>query len=670
MPKFKMFIPAIWVMAPILWGLSVLILLLLPISDACARSKTGIGDEKRVESIHSLKSPLPNAQLRVHRMSDVRMTMTNWGLIGSQTRDLNESVYGCFNPHPEEEWPAPSFEYPPGSGIEYLFQGAIWIGAKIDDTVYTSVGCDGWFWIYELWPDGPEPQGYINERSIIPTAQCYSPDAISDHDIIAVYTDTSADIPLSPSQQDPWDNRKHHPLDVRVTQKSYSWDTEGYDKFIIAEYTIENIGAQLLSEVRIGFYMDADIMHIDENPYGAFGAWDDITGFLENYEVSPGDTREVNIVWAADNDGHGIGGEVTWTEFSPRSVLGMKILYTSNPDLQISYNWWVSHWAGYPKDWGPWKLESQEEWAEWNTCYPEFPNTFPDNVLGTPGGDCSKYFLMSNQEIDYDQIFTCTWPDDHPEQGWLPPSPECEDIGNGYDTRFLFSFGQFDQIAPGDSLTFAVAYVIGESLHVDPLNLYHDPNMTNPDAYYANLYFADLVNNALMAESLYHDLLVNDPPGIPNIPSGPAEGEPGIEYDFSSATTDPEEDDILYLFDWGDGTDSDWLGPYNSGETCTVSHAWMNSGTSYVKVKAKDTYDHGSDWSDSLSIAIYIQGDADGDGLVGPADVLHIIKYLYKGGPAPDPLKAGDANCDGNIDLGDALHLINYLYKGGPAPCE
>jgi len=64
----------------------------------------------------------------------------------------------------------------------------------------------------------------------------------------------------------------------------------------------------------------------------------------------------------------------------------------------------------------------------------------------------------------------------------------------------------------------------------------------------------------------------------------------------------------------------------------------------------------------------YTRGDANGDGVIDLGDVLHIVSYLYKGGPAPDPLEAGDCNCDSIIDLGDLLYLVAYLYKGGPAP--
>jgi hypothetical protein len=483
--------------------LIIFVLISLAFSDAFARSKE-VGEKKgRIESIGST-AVFPFAQQRVHRMAQVNACMTNWAVVGSQMRDpyMPESEGGCFMSDPNEEIPAPSFEFPAGSGLEYLFQGAIWIGAIVNDTIYTSVGCDGWQWIYELWPDA-FPQGVIVEKSTKTTVSCYSPDAISHQDIIAVYTDTSADIPLSPQSQDPWDNRKHFPLDVRITQKSYSWNIPGFDKFIIAEYTIENIGSYMLSQVYIGFYVDADIMHMDEGPYGQYGCQDDITGFLHLYE---GDT--VNIAWAADNDGHGDqdGGAGTpyFTDKSPRSVIGMKVLDTPNPDLQLSYNWWISNTAGLPRDWGPWLAENQTIWEEMNPY--GSGNLFPDYVLGTPGGDVSKYFIMSNGEFDYDQIYSCVWPDRHPEEGWLPVNQTvCGDLADGWDTRFLLSFGPFDQITPGDSLIFAVAFVIGEALHVDPLNFAQNFNPTNPDEFYANLDFSSLAQNALVAQELYED---------------------------------------------------------------------------------------------------------------------------------------------------------------------
>ena len=70
----------------------------------------------------------------------------------------------------------------------------------------------------------------------------------------------------------------------------------------------------------------------------------------------------------------------------------------------------------------------------------------------------------------------------------------------------------------------------------------------------------------------------------------------------------------------------------------------------------------------SLENPSHITGDVNADGLIDLGDLLYLISYLYKGGPAPDPLEAGDVDDNGMVDLGDVLYLISYLYKGGPAP--
>jgi hypothetical protein len=470
--------------------------------DAAMLKSTGSGGREKTVAKHS--GGWPNAQQRVHRVCKANMCVTNWGFLGSQMRDIQESKGGCFNPDPDHEHKAPSFEFPAGSGLEYLFQGSLWIGAMVNDTPYVSVGCDGWQWIYELWPDSGEVGG-IKEKSTDSSRSCYSQDATSRQDIIAVYTDTSADIPLSPQTHDPFDQRKHFPLDVRISQKSYSWSVEGYDDFIIAEYNIENIGNHNLKDVYIGFYMDCDVQHVDEYLGGPYAFQDDITGFRHLVTIPKGDRSDTaNLAWIADNDGHGSldgGANATvFTDKSPTSVIGVKILYPPNSDLHFSYNWWFSNQDGYPKDWGPWRRQSQERWARENPYEPG-KNTFPDNVLGTPGGDFSKYFILSNGEFDYDQIFACTWPTEHPDEGWLEPSPVCSDFADGYDTRFLLSFGPFDHIYPNESLRFGVAFVMGENFHTNPTNGKNLPN--NPLAYYANLNFTDLENNAIAAQRLW-----------------------------------------------------------------------------------------------------------------------------------------------------------------------
>lgn len=64
----------------------------------------------------------------------------------------------------------------------------------------------------------------------------------------------------------------------------------------------------------------------------------------------------------------------------------------------------------------------------------------------------------------------------------------------------------------------------------------------------------------------------------------------------------------------------------------------------------------------------FLFGDASGDGLIDLGDMVYLVNYLYRDGPAPEPSRAGDASCDGMVDLGDVIYLANYLFKGGPPP--
>jgi hypothetical protein len=89
----------------------------------------------------------------------------------------------------------------------------------------------------------------------------------------------------------------------------------------------------------------------------------------------------------------------------------------------------------------------------------------------------------------------------------------------------------------------------------------------------------------------------NYPPSIPAAPAGPSSGNIGISYSFTASTTDPESDQISYMFDWDDGNNSGWLGPFASGATATGSHTWGALGAYDIKVKAKDTLGHETNWS-------------------------------------------------------------------------
>ena len=122
----------------------------------------------------------------------------------------------------------------------------------------------------------------------------------------------------------------------------------------------------------------------------------------------------------------------------------------------------------------------------------------------------------------------------------------------------------------------------------------------------------------------------NLPPHVPRRPCGLTTFKPGQEKSFNVVTSDANDDNLYYIIDWGDGTDSGWKGPYNSGEVCSIEKTYQNNGGYRLKVKAKDEHGLESDWSDSLSISIK-KGKASKDlWLFQFQDIHSIIYQIFK----------------------------------------
>jgi len=95
---------------------------------------------------------------------------------------------------------------------------------------------------------------------------------------------------------------------------------------------------------------------------------------------------------------------------------------------------------------------------------------------------------------------------------------------------------------------------------------------------------------------------INDSPATPTI-DGSTSGKPSVNYDYNFVATDPNEDDVFLFVEWGDGTNTGWLGPYASGAEVTVNHTWTKKGTYVIKAKAKDMYGAESGWG-TLSVTM------------------------------------------------------------------
>jgi hypothetical protein len=85
------------------------------------------------------------------------------------------------------------------------------------------------------------------------------------------------------------------------------------------------------------------------------------------------------------------------------------------------------------------------------------------------------------------------------------------------------------------------------------------------------------------------------PPNTPTI-SGPTKLKPNQNKEFTFTTTDPNGDQIYYYIDWGDGTTTDWQGPYESGYQLKLSNRWTYKAKFTIKCKAKDINGQESDY--------------------------------------------------------------------------
>jgi len=64
-------------------------------------------------------------------------------------------------------------------------------------------------------------------------------------------------------------------------------------------------------------------------------------------------------------------------------------------------------------------------------------------------------------------------------------------------------------------------------------------------------------------------------------------------------------------------------------------------------------------------------GDNDHDGRLTSADIIYLVNYAFKAGPAPVPgERVGDVDCSGVVTSSDIIALVNHVFKSGPGPCD
>jgi len=96
----------------------------------------------------------------------------------------------------------------------------------------------------------------------------------------------------------------------------------------------------------------------------------------------------------------------------------------------------------------------------------------------------------------------------------------------------------------------------------------------------------------------------NGAPGAPVTPVGPTTVRRFETRLYSTSAVDPENDRLLYQWDWGELQGGWDLLPRASGATIIQPHTWWELGVHQVRVRAKDVWDHVGPWSEPLSVTV------------------------------------------------------------------
>lgn len=206
--------------------------------------------EREVRSRPLLTAPLVAAALLAaagpSRAADFAVRTATVNRVGLQV-----SNYGFFGNSFTTR--TASFEFPLGSGYEHMSRAGLWVGARALDDAGVFTGVSAAIVDNSQGSSGPNETEFtptksaLVERSRILNAQRWSPNAISDQDLIAEYADT----PAKPSwgfQREP-----HRPMHLRITQRSLGFTLEAADAFVVTSFTIHNDGPAL-QDVWVGLY--------------------------------------------------------------------------------------------------------------------------------------------------------------------------------------------------------------------------------------------------------------------------------------------------------------------------------------------------------------------------------------------------------------------------------
>jgi len=157
-----------------------------------------------------------------------------------------------------------------------------------------------------------------------------------------------------------------------------------------------------------------------------------------------------------------------------------------------------------------------------------------------------------------------------------------------------------------------------------------------------------------------------DPPNEPEMPTGDSTVEAGEMGEYTSRATDPGNNNIRYIFNWGDGSESSTSDFVSSGDEITMSHQWNTEGSFDVRVQAQNVYGAVSDWSESITVTVLNDPPKKPEKPDGPNSGKAMESYTYStssSDPEEHKIRYGwDWDGDKTVD-----QWTNYYFSGSTA---